>query len=39
MDENDIDIMWLAYTIFAGDNLSEQGRTRGAGKIVAIVVF
>lgn len=39
LDENDIGIMWLAYTIFASDNLSKPGRTRGEGRIVAIVFF
>lgn len=39
MDENDIDIIWLAYTIFARDKLSEPGRTRQEGRIVAITFF
>lgn len=38
MDENDIDITWLAYPVFARDNLSEPGWTRGEGRIVEIVL-
>lgn len=37
MDENDI--MRLAYTIFARDNLSEPGKISVEGRIVEIVGF